>query len=48
MDIYITIIILITSIIGIIFVAGKIFRVATLMQGKRPTFTELIQWIKIS
>lgn len=48
MDIYITIIILIISIIGIILVAGKIFRVATLMQGKRPTLTELIQWMKIS
>ncbi|MBD3225768.1 MAG: hypothetical protein GF313_13650 [Caldithrix sp.] len=47
-DIYITIGILVASIIAIIFIAAKIFRIATLMQGKKATWAEIWHWIKIS
>ncbi|MEA1986659.1 MAG: ABC transporter permease [Candidatus Marinimicrobia bacterium] len=39
---------LILWIVGITFVASRIFRVAILMYGKRPTFPELLKWIKNS
>lgn len=48
LDIYITTIIMVVSIIVIIIIAGRLFRVTTLMQGKRPTFKEIIYWIKNS
>lgn len=47
-DIFFTSIIMFVSIIAIIFVAGKLFRVTTLMQGKQPSFKEIIYWIKNS
>jgi len=45
-DIYITVIIMVFSIVAIIFIAGKLFRVTTLMQGKKPGFSEILYWIK--
>ncbi len=47
MDIYITVGIMIISIIAMILIAGRTFRVATLMQGKRASLTELLQWIRV-
>lgn len=46
MDIYITTTIMLISIIMIIFIAGKLFRVSTLMQGKKPNWNEILFWIK--
>jgi len=34
------------SIVGSIWVAGRVFRVGLLMYGKRPTLPELIKWIR--
>jgi len=48
LDIYVTTIIMVISIVLIIFVAGRLFRVTTLMQGKRPAFREIVYWIKNS
>lgn len=48
LDIYVTTIIMVVSIAFIIVIAGRLFRVTTLMQGKRPTFKEIIYWIKNS
>jgi len=48
LDIYVTTIIMIVSIALIIVIAGRLFRVTTLMQGKRPTFKEILYWIKNS
>ena len=45
-DIYITTFIMILSIAVAIFIAGKLFRVTTLMQGKKPSWHEIIYWIK--
>jgi len=46
-DIYITIIIMFISIVLVIIIAGRTFRVATLMQGKRATFAEFMYWIRV-
>ena len=45
-EILTTIGIMIVSSIGMMWVAGKIFRVAILVYGKRPTIPELIRWIR--
>jgi ABC-2 type transport system permease protein len=45
-DIYITTFTMIFSIAITIYIAGKLFRVTTLMQGKKPTWGEIVYWIK--
>jgi ABC-2 type transport system permease protein len=37
---------MIVTIIGMIWLVGRIFRVGVLMYGKRPTLPEIIKWIK--
>ncbi|CUS97519.1 ABC transporter permease [Candidatus Chrysopegis kryptomonas] len=41
-----TILILAVSVVAMIWVAGRIFRIAILSYGKFPTFKELISWVK--
>jgi ABC-2 type transport system permease protein len=41
-----TIALLIVSSIVMMWAAGKIFRVAVLSYGKRPTFVELVRWVR--
>ena len=45
-EILLSIVILILTIVFLIWLAGKIFRVGILMYGKRPTLSELINWIR--
>jgi len=47
MDIYITMAIMLLSIVAMIFIAGRTFRIATLMQGKRASIGEIFQWIRV-
>ncbi len=47
-EVALSILILILSIIGMIWLTGKIYRVGILMYGKRPTLPELIKWIRYS
>jgi ABC-2 type transport system permease protein len=47
-DIYITTAIMFVSIVLVTIFAGKIFRVATLMQGKKPNWSEIFYWLKAS
>ncbi len=47
-EIYITSTILIVSIIGLVFIAAKIFRMGILMYGKKLTFREILLLLKSS
>lgn len=41
-----SIVVLIGSFLGVIWIAGRIYRVGILMYGKKPTYRELIKWIR--
>ncbi|WP_149275157.1 ABC transporter permease [Pareuzebyella sediminis] len=41
-----SILLLIITFIGIVWLAAKIYRVGILMYGKRPTYRELFKWLK--
>jgi ABC-2 type transport system permease protein len=45
-EILLSIVILVMSLVFLIWLAGKIFRVGILMYGKRPTLPELLKWIR--
>ncbi len=45
-EIALTLGILVLSIIGMTWVAGKIFRVGILLTGKRPSLDEIVRWIR--
>lgn len=47
-DIYITSLILIVSIIGLVFIAAKIFRMGILMYGKKLSFREILLLLRSS
>jgi len=47
-EIYITSTILIVSIIGLVFIAAKIFRMGILMYGKKLTFREIFLLLRSS
>ncbi|MDZ7289877.1 MAG: ABC transporter permease [candidate division KSB1 bacterium] len=38
--------IMVVTILGLIWIVGRIYRVGVLMYGKRPTLPEIIKWIK--
>jgi ABC-2 type transport system permease protein len=42
-----SIILLITTLLGFIWMAGKIYRTGILMKGKKVTFKELWKWLKV-
>jgi len=45
-EIVLSIVILVLTIILLLWLAGKIFRIGILMYGKRPTLPEIINWIR--
>jgi len=45
-DIAITAIIMLISILFMIVIAGRLFRVNTLMMGKKPTWKEILRWLQ--
>jgi ABC-2 type transport system permease protein len=47
-EIYFTSIILLVSIIGMVFLAAKIFRIGTLMYGKKLTFSQVFKFFRSS
>ncbi|MBE6213106.1 MAG: ABC transporter permease [Rikenellaceae bacterium] len=45
-QIWFSLAILYASVVGVTWVAGKVYRVGIFMHGKKPSFKELWQWIK--
>jgi ABC-2 type transport system permease protein len=41
-----SVILMLATIIGMIWIVGRIYRVGVLMYGKRPTLPEIIRWIR--
>jgi len=41
-----SILLLVITFIGIVWLAAKIYRVGILMYGKKPSYKELFKWIK--
>lgn len=39
---------MVATILGLVWVVGRVYRVGVLMYGKRPTLPELIKWIRYS
>jgi ABC-2 type transport system permease protein len=46
LEILATVLLLVISTMAMMWIAGKIFRIAILSYGKRPSLSELIQWIR--
>ncbi|MEW7281071.1 ABC transporter permease [Aquimarina sp. 2201CG1-2-11] len=45
-EVVISIVLLVGSIVFLIWLAGRIYRVGILMYGKKPTYKELLKWMK--
>ncbi len=44
-EIALSLVLLIASFVGMVWLAGKIYRVGIFMYGKKPTFKEIIRWV---
>jgi ABC-2 type transport system permease protein len=47
-QIIVSVIFTMSTIMGLMWIVSRIFRVGILMYGKRPTLSELMKWIKFS
>ena len=45
-QILLSIALLVLGILGVVWVAARVYRVGILMYGKRPTFPELMRWVR--
>ena len=39
-------VLMILALVGTAWVAGRIYRVGILMQGKRPTLPQILRWVR--
>ena len=46
LEMALTIALLLAACVGAVWVAGRIYRVGLLMYGKRPTFGEMLRWVR--
>jgi ABC-2 type transport system permease protein len=47
-QIIVSLVLTMATIVGLMWIVSRIFRVGILMYGKRPTMTELMKWIRFS
>ncbi len=47
-QIALSIVLMVATIVGVVWLAAKIYRVGVLMYGKRPTIPELVRWLRYS
>ena len=45
-QIVLSLVVLYISVVGMAWAAGKIYRVGIFMHGKKPSFKELLSWIR--
>lgn len=45
-QITLSIVLLVLAILGVVWVAARVYRVGILMYGKKPTFPELMRWVR--
>jgi ABC-2 type transport system permease protein len=45
-QILLSIALLVLGILGVVWIAARVYRVGILMYGKRPTFPELVRWVR--
>ena len=45
-QIWLSLALLFVSVVGMAWVAGKVYRVGIFMHGKKPSFKELLSWIR--
>ena len=46
-QVLLSVVILIATTAGVVWAAGRIFRIGLLMQGKPPTLPELLKWVRL-
>ena len=42
----VSIVLMLLTVVGVAWVAGRIYRVGILMTGKRPTVPEIVRWLR--
>jgi len=45
-QVLLSILLMIASIVGVVWIASKIYRITILMYGKKPTLAELGRWLR--
>jgi ABC-2 type transport system permease protein len=47
-QILLSMLLLVLGILGVVWFAARVYRVGILMYGKRPTFPEILRWVRHS
>ena len=45
-EVVVSLVMLYATFVGVVWLAARIFRVGIFMHGKRPSWRELLQWLK--
>ena len=44
---WLILVVVVVACVAAVWVAGRIYRVGLLMYGKRPTFGEIVRWVRV-